>query len=205
MQREDIILAAAQIFRQKGYHAASMQDIAESVRLQKGSLYHHIRSKQDILLEILDRALAVLIGDLQPIVASDLPADQKLRKAMQTYIGRMTQNADLAAVMLLEHRSLEPGLRAGHGRGYSGEHRERRSEKRAPNRLHGGKGSRRREIPLPRRLGRPGPGGDREDRPVALDAYARVDDERPARRHRHRVAIHLGDLRMVLDEGSDSQ
>ena len=114
MQREDIILSAAQIFREKGYHATSMQDIANSVQLQKGSLYHHIRSKQDILLEILDRALAVLIGDLQPIVASDLPADQKLRKAMQTYIGRMTQNADLAAVMLLEYRSLEPGLRAGH-------------------------------------------------------------------------------------------
>ncbi|MEK6588193.1 MAG: TetR/AcrR family transcriptional regulator [Chloroflexota bacterium] len=114
MQREDIILSAAQIFREKGYHATSMQDIANSVQLQKGSLYHHIRSKQEILLEILDRALAVLIGDLQPIVASDLPADQKLRKAMQTYIGRMTQNADLAAVMLLEHRSLEPGLRAGH-------------------------------------------------------------------------------------------
>ncbi|MEK7682962.1 MAG: helix-turn-helix domain-containing protein [Chloroflexota bacterium] len=76
MQREDIILSAAQIFREKGYHATSMQDIANSVQLQKGSLYHHIRSKQEILLEILDRALAVLIGDLQPIVASDLPAVQ---------------------------------------------------------------------------------------------------------------------------------
>ena len=114
MQREDIIRSAAQIFRKKGYHATSMQDIADSVQLQKGSLYHHIRSKQEILLEILDKALDVLIADLEPIVDSDLPADQKLRTAMETYIGRMTQNADLAAVLLLEHRSLEPGLRVDH-------------------------------------------------------------------------------------------
>ena len=41
MTRDDILDAAAQIFRQKGYHAASMQDIAEAVNLQKASLYHH--------------------------------------------------------------------------------------------------------------------------------------------------------------------
>jgi len=114
MQREDIILAAAQNFRQKGYHATSMQDIAESVQLQKGSLYHHIRSKQEVLLEILDRALDALIADLQPIVESALPPVEKLQAAMRTYIGRMTQNSDLAAVLLLEHRSLQPALRKAH-------------------------------------------------------------------------------------------
>jgi AcrR family transcriptional regulator len=114
MQREDIILAAAQIFREKGYHATSMQDIAESVHLQKGSLYHHIRSKQQVLLEILDRALDTLIDDLQPIVDSDLTPTAKLRAAMRSYIGRVTHNADLAAVLLLEHRSLQPARRKAH-------------------------------------------------------------------------------------------
>jgi AcrR family transcriptional regulator len=114
MQREDIILAAAQVFRQKGYHAASMQDIAESVQLKKGSLYHHIHSKQEVLLEILDRALDALIADLQPIADSDLPPGEKLRAAMQSYIARMTRNSDLAAVLLLEHRSLAPALRKAH-------------------------------------------------------------------------------------------
>jgi len=42
MQRSDILQAAAQIFRLKGYHATSMQDIADAVHLQKASLYHHI-------------------------------------------------------------------------------------------------------------------------------------------------------------------
>ncbi len=39
MQRIDIIQAAAQIFRQNGYHGTSMQDIADAVHLQKASLY----------------------------------------------------------------------------------------------------------------------------------------------------------------------
>ena len=114
MQRSDIIQAAAQIFRHKGYHGTSMQDIADNVQLQKASLYHHVSSKQEILLSILDQALEGLIEDLEEIVASPLPADQKLRKAIQSYIERMMQDADLAAVLLLEYRSLEPDQRQNH-------------------------------------------------------------------------------------------
>lgn len=114
MQRADIIQAAAQIFRRKGYHAASMQDIADAVGLQKASLYHHFTSKQDILLEILDQALDLLIHDMQAIVESDASPESKLRQAMACYIDRVTHQADLAAVLQLEHRSLEPRKRARH-------------------------------------------------------------------------------------------
>ncbi len=114
MQRSDILQAAAQAFRQKGYHAASMQDIADAVQLQKASLYHHVTGKQDILLAILDHALDLLIADLEEVVATDLPADHKIRQAMHAYVGRLTQDADLAAVLLLEYRSLEPKARAQH-------------------------------------------------------------------------------------------
>jgi AcrR family transcriptional regulator len=114
MQRADILTSAAQIFRLKGFHGASMQDIADAVHLQKASLYHHVRSKQEILLGILDNALDALIADLQPIAESGRPAPEKLAAAMRAYIDRMTGDADLAAVLLLEHRSLEPALRTRH-------------------------------------------------------------------------------------------
>jgi AcrR family transcriptional regulator len=116
MQRSDIISAAAQIFRQKGYQAASMQDIAEAVHLQKASLYHHVESKQEILLTILNQALDLLIEDMQAVLASDLDAEDKLRKAIRAYVGRIAGDADLAAVLLFEYRSLEPGLRQRHVR-----------------------------------------------------------------------------------------
>lgn len=114
MQRSDIIQAAAQIFRQKGFHATSMQEIADAVKLQKSSLYHHIPSKQDILLTILDHALDLLISDMRSVVESDLPPEQKLRHAVHVYVDRLTEDADLATVLLMEHRSLEPELKQGH-------------------------------------------------------------------------------------------
>jgi len=114
MQKSDILQAAAQIFRRKGYHAASMQDIADAVHLQKASLYHHVTGKQDILLAILDKALDLLIDDLQQVVDSDLAPEEKIRRAMQIYIERLTEDTSLAAVLLLEYRSLEPDLRVRH-------------------------------------------------------------------------------------------
>jgi AcrR family transcriptional regulator len=114
MQRIDIIQAAAQIFRQKGYHGTSMQDIADAVQLQKASLYHHVSGKQDILVTILDQALDLLIKDIEAVVASDQSPEEKIRHAMRTYVNRLTGDLDLATVLLMEHRSLDEELRSIH-------------------------------------------------------------------------------------------
>ena len=114
MTRESILEAAAQIFSEKGFHAASMQDIAEAVRLQKASLYHHVSSKQEILLAILDQTLDLLIERMNKVLSKDLPPDQKLRQAMICYLQILTEHHDLASVLLVEHRSLEPDLKARH-------------------------------------------------------------------------------------------
>lgn len=114
MTRDDILEAAAQVFRQKGFHGASMQDIAEAVKLQKASLYHHVSSKQEILLALLDRALDLLFERLEPLAHQNLSADEKLRQMILAYLRALTDEIDLAAVLLLEHRSLEPELHARH-------------------------------------------------------------------------------------------
>ena len=116
MQRSDIIQAAAQIFREKGYHGTSMQDIADAVQLQKASIYHHVESKQDILFSILEQALDMLIADMRAVVDSVLSPEEKLQLAMQVYIGRLTEDADLSTVLLLEHRSLEDELGIKHNK-----------------------------------------------------------------------------------------
>jgi AcrR family transcriptional regulator len=114
MTRDEILAAAVQIFGQKGFHATSMQDIAEAVNLQKASLYHHVSSKQEILVDVLDQALDLFIANMQVVMQSPLPPDDMLRQAMQTYMVTILQQRDLASVLLLEHRSLEPELHARH-------------------------------------------------------------------------------------------
>jgi AcrR family transcriptional regulator len=114
MTREDIIEAAAQVFRQKGFHGASMNDIAEAVHLQKASLYHHVSSKQEILLEILDRALQLLLERISSITTQNIPADKKLRLMIYEYMQILAENVDLATVLLFEHRALERRQHARH-------------------------------------------------------------------------------------------
>ena len=114
MTREDILEAAAQVFRQKGFHGASMQDIAEAVNLQKASLYHHVSSKQEILLAILDRALELLLERISVISNQAIPADQKLQLMVREYLQILAENTDLSAVLLFEHRSLERKQHARH-------------------------------------------------------------------------------------------
>lgn len=114
MTRQDILEAAAQVFRKKGFHGASMSDIAEAVNLRKASLYHHVSSKQEILLEILDQALELLLRRISVITESNSPADEKLRLMIREYLQILVENIDLAAVLLFEHRSLERRQHARH-------------------------------------------------------------------------------------------
>lgn len=114
MTRDDILDAAAQVIRQRGFHGASMSHIAKSVNLQKASLYHHVTSKQEILLALLDRALDMLTEHIAAVSGQELPADQRLRQMIRAYLKALADNSDLAAVLLFEHRSLDKRSHARH-------------------------------------------------------------------------------------------
>lgn len=114
MTRDDILDTAAQVFRRKGFHGASMADIAEALDVQKASLYHHVKSKQEILLALLDRALSMLIDHIAEISSQTLPPDEKLRQMIRGYLSALSENADLTAVLLFEHRSLDKKTHTRH-------------------------------------------------------------------------------------------
>ncbi len=53
---DEVLAAAAEVFGEKGYRGATLQDIASRLGMLKGSLYYYIQSKEDLLFEILVRA-----------------------------------------------------------------------------------------------------------------------------------------------------
>jgi TetR/AcrR family transcriptional regulator, cholesterol catabolism regulator len=114
MTRDDILQSAAQVFRQKGFHGASMADIAEAVQLQKASLYHHFSSKQEILLELLDIALEMVSTRMEQVMAQGILPEQKLRLAMRSYLQTLSEQGDVVSVLLLEYRSLDPEFQSRH-------------------------------------------------------------------------------------------
>jgi AcrR family transcriptional regulator len=114
MTRDDILDAAAQVFREKGFHGASMQDVAAAVNLRKASLYHHVTSKQEILLALLERALGMLTERIGAVAGQPLPANEKLKLMMRTYLATLSESPDLSSVLLFEHRSLDRKTHARH-------------------------------------------------------------------------------------------
>jgi AcrR family transcriptional regulator len=112
--REEILEVAAQIFRQKGFHAASMQEIADAVKLRKASLYYHVSSKQEILHNLMDLAMDYLIERTHAIFIQPTSPQARLQEAIHRYLEALTEYPDLANVLLLEFRSLEPDFQAHH-------------------------------------------------------------------------------------------
>src|ERR1700720_4855888 len=77
---DDIVSAAAKVFRTKGYHAATVRDIAEEVGILKGSLYHHFDSKEDLLYLVVKEPIAQMYRTISEIAAADGTATEKLRR-----------------------------------------------------------------------------------------------------------------------------
>lgn len=60
ISKEELLLKAIKVFRQKGYYNTSMQDLANEVGLQKGSFYHYFASKEALMAVILENTLDYL-------------------------------------------------------------------------------------------------------------------------------------------------
>jgi len=78
---DDIVSAAAKVFRTKGYHAATVRDIADEVGLLKGSLYHHFDSKEELLYLVVKEPIAQMYRTMSEIAAADGRAADKLSRA----------------------------------------------------------------------------------------------------------------------------
>jgi AcrR family transcriptional regulator len=108
-EKEDQLLeAATHLFKEKGYHSTSMQELADAVGMQKGSLYYYIESKEELLRRLMERATSFMATQIDEIYASDLPPAQKLHWALKNHAVVMMDHLDLVAVYLYEYRNLPP-------------------------------------------------------------------------------------------------
>jgi AcrR family transcriptional regulator len=106
VNREAILLAAADVLRQQGYEATTMKDIAARVNLTAASLYHHFKNKDFLLLEVLRLGLQRAISQLEPIATSSLSATEKLTEMITTHIMDITAHPAVGAAMVFEIRAL---------------------------------------------------------------------------------------------------
>lgn len=106
VNREDILWAAAEVLRHNGYDATTMKDIAAQVNLTAASLYHHFKSKDFLLLNVLELGLDLTIAKLEPILEADLTYAEKLERMIRSHVMSVTSNTAVGAAMVFEIRAL---------------------------------------------------------------------------------------------------
>jgi AcrR family transcriptional regulator len=109
-RRTELTRQAARLFAEKGYHGTSIGEIAEALGVQKGSLYAHIQSKQDLLYETMLEGARAFHAGLDSI-PDELPATEKIRRALRSHLRVVADQLEVATVFVQEWRYLEGGRR----------------------------------------------------------------------------------------------
>ncbi|MFN8887029.1 MAG: TetR/AcrR family transcriptional regulator, partial [Cyclobacteriaceae bacterium] len=111
-RKEQVIRSAAQLFREKGYAASSMRDLAQKLGIEAASLYSHIKSKEEILQSLCFYMAHEFRKSLEEVEKQKLTASEKLRKGIIGHIQVMAKDLTASAVFMNEHRHLsQPYLR----------------------------------------------------------------------------------------------
>jgi TetR/AcrR family transcriptional regulator, cholesterol catabolism regulator len=111
-RKEQVIRSAAALFREKGYAASSMRDLAQKLGIEAASLYSHIKSKEEILQSLCFDMAAEFRKSLADVESKKVSATEKLRLGIIGHIQVMAKDLTASAVFMNEHRHLsQPFLR----------------------------------------------------------------------------------------------
>jgi len=91
-RREVIVKAAASLFHEKGYKAASMRDLAERVGVEAASLYNHIRSKTELLHDICFNVANIFWEHFNKVETTDASPIGKFETILRFHIRQMIEN-----------------------------------------------------------------------------------------------------------------
>jgi TetR/AcrR family transcriptional regulator, cholesterol catabolism regulator len=108
--RDNLLRVAAEMFCAKGYGTTTTRELADRLGIQKASLYHHIRSKEELLLEIsllsLARIREAVTAGLESSHSRSADSRTRLREAIVAHVRAALADREMHTVMLIELRSL---------------------------------------------------------------------------------------------------
>jgi TetR/AcrR family transcriptional regulator, cholesterol catabolism regulator len=109
-RRTEILECAARLFREKGYKATSMRDIAKAVGIQGASLYNHIKSKEELLSELLMFIANLFTKEMNEINKSSLPPVEKIKRLIGLHVRYTAEHTDAISIITSEWIHLEKSV-----------------------------------------------------------------------------------------------
>ena len=110
--RADVVAAAGRLFAEKGYHGTSMRSLGRELGLLGSSLYSHVDSKQDLLVEVVEAGAALFQESAGAARQIEGDGETRLRALIGGHIDVVMDNLDVARTFLNEARALDDEHRA---------------------------------------------------------------------------------------------
>ena len=107
-RNEAVFRTAAGLMVQRGYAGTSMGDLAEAVGMTKAGLYHHIKSKQDMLFQILQFAMNVMDREVIEPTRGIRDPEERMRSMIRLHVRSLFKHGLEFALLFPERRHLDP-------------------------------------------------------------------------------------------------
>lgn len=111
--RGRLLTEAARLFREKGYERTTVRDLAAAVGIQSGSLFHHFRTKEEILKAVMVETIRLNTALMQAALEAADSSRDKLRGLVRAELESINgQTGEAMAVLVFEWRSLSADSQA---------------------------------------------------------------------------------------------
>ncbi|HKA61540.1 MAG TPA: TetR/AcrR family transcriptional regulator [Methylomirabilota bacterium] len=110
--RDKILQAAREVFAEKGYHRALVDDIVRASQTSKGAVYHHFPNKEALFLALVDEFAGRLSEAVAAAIGGAHGALGKVEAAVTAGLETFARHRDLARILLLESVSLGPAYQS---------------------------------------------------------------------------------------------
>lgn len=110
---ERALLAAGKLFREKGFSATTVREIASAADMLPGSLHYRFASKDDILVALMKRGVERAIASVKLAINAEKDPIERLRLGLRAHLELLCNGDDSLYVLLFDWRSLTSGVRSG--------------------------------------------------------------------------------------------
>jgi AcrR family transcriptional regulator len=106
LREESILQAAAACFGEQGYRATTLETVAERLGISRVTLYRYCPSKEELLIRVFERSIAIFQRGLKQICAQAIPPEEKLRQIIRHQIRLMADHRNFLSVFFSEEGNL---------------------------------------------------------------------------------------------------
>ncbi|MGV9765187.1 TetR/AcrR family transcriptional regulator [Micromonospora tulbaghiae] len=108
VREQQMLDAAVKVFSRRGFHAASMDEIADDAGISKPMVYAYLGTKEELFIACLHRESTRMMEAIAGAAAPELPADERLWRGLRAFFGFVGAHRDGWAVLYRQARGSQP-------------------------------------------------------------------------------------------------